>query len=225
MIICDKKGRIIFLGCIFVGSVVDFTAFKQELGAWHYHGKVIHVDLGFVGIDKVLKLNEGEDRKSIIQIRENINVEVKEVTSKTDEIVMELETKNIRLNNENDNNTSTVSSNTTHSFVSKSKDNVSEKTTDSKIFINIPHKKKRVKKGQPKYVFSDIQKEENKILSSERIIVEHSIGGFKRYFILRNENRAKIRKKLEDSTELCVGLWNFRKGFKNKMPQNANQAA
>lgn len=57
------------------------------------------------------------------------------------------------------------------------------------------------------------QKEENKQIAKVRVVVEHAIGGMKRYFILRHENRIHLRKKISDSVEMCASLWNFKRGF------------
>ena len=225
LMICDKNARIVFLGRAFVGSVVDFKAFKEELGDLYYHEKVLHVDLGFVGIDKNLKLQEGENRETTIRVRGNMNIEATDITHEVVETNTALEIQNTGVKNISDINVSATPSKLPPSGVSNVTNSQSENKTTSTIIINIPHKKKRVKKGEPKFVLSDTQKRENKILASQRIIVEHCIGGTKRNFILRHENRTKDRQKLDDSMELCVGLWNFRKGFKNNMPKKPNETA
>jgi hypothetical protein len=53
------------------------------------------------------------------------------------------------------------------------------------------------------------QKEYNKDLGKERIYVEHSIGGMKRYRILEHRNRVKSRKVLDQVVGVCAGLWNL----------------
>ena len=63
------------------------------------------------------------------------------------------------------------------------------------------------------------QKDENQALAKVRIVVEHAIGGLKRYYILRNENRIKKPEenlKLDMAVELCAALWNFKRGFTKK---------
>lgn len=70
-----------------------------------------------------------------------------------------------------------------------------------KLFI--PHKK--TKKSE----LTDDQKAENKSVSSERIIVEHSIGGMKRYRILSERLRIHDFDLYDDILNVCAGLWNF----------------
>lgn len=69
--------------------------------------------------------------------------------------------------------------------------------------ITIPYKKP--KKGEliPK------QKEENKSFAKDRIYVEHSIGGMKRYRILSDRLRVHDIAFYNDVLEVCAGLWNF----------------
>lgn len=56
---------------------------------------------------------------------------------------------------------------------------------------------------------TDIQKEENKELGKERIYVEHSIGGFKRFKILANRLRIKSKYLINQIIGVCAALWNF----------------
>jgi uncharacterized protein (DUF2344 family) len=63
------------------------------------------------------------------------------------------------------------------------------------------------------------QKDENQALAKVRIVVEHAIGGLKRYYILRNENRMKKPEenlKLDTVVEICGALWNFKRVFTTK---------
>lgn len=71
------------------------------------------------------------------------------------------------------------------------------------IDIAIPHKKS---KYQP---LTDNQKNENKDMASERIKVEHSIGGMKRYRILSDRLRTHLIDFYDDVLGVCAGLWNF----------------
>lgn len=73
--------------------------------------------------------------------------------------------------------------------------------------VKIGHKKPKNKE------LTGEQKEENKQIAKVRIIVEHAIGGMKRYFILRHENRIHLRNKISDAVEICASLWNFKRGF------------
>jgi hypothetical protein len=72
----------------------------------------------------------------------------------------------------------------------------------------IPFKKKRAKKG----ISNDLtekQVEHNKEVGSERIYVEHAIGGMKRYWILEHRNRLKSTKIINQVIGVCAALWNF----------------
>jgi len=134
LLICDKAGRIIYVGQLFSGSQVDFGLFKKELSMFDYQGKQVWVDLGFTGI----------------------------------------------------------------------KDYLSESQ------VQIGHKKPRNKQ------LSQEQKLQNQAISKVRVVVEHAIGGMKRYFILRHENRIRLRNKISDAVEMCASLWNFKRGFSLK---------
>ena len=67
----------------------------------------------------------------------------------------------------------------------------------------IPHKK------PPKQELTQTQKEENKLLASKRIVVEHAIAGMKRYRILVDRLRMQDLKLYDDLLGVCAGLWNF----------------
>lgn len=67
----------------------------------------------------------------------------------------------------------------------------------------LPHKK------PPKAELSAVQKEENRALASERISVEHSIGGLKRYRILSDRLRCHDADFYDQVLGVCAGLWNF----------------
>ena len=41
LLICDKAGRIIYVGQLFCGSQVDFTLFKKELAQFDYAHKQV----------------------------------------------------------------------------------------------------------------------------------------------------------------------------------------
>ena len=70
-----------------------------------------------------------------------------------------------------------------------------------KLFI--PHKKSK------KSELTDNQKAENKNISSERIKVEHSRGGMKRYRILSERLRIHDFDLYDDILNVCAGLLNF----------------
>ena len=67
----------------------------------------------------------------------------------------------------------------------------------------LPNKKKK------KQELSSEQKSENKLLASERIAVEHSIGGMKRYRILSDRLRVHDLELYNVILGVCAGLWNF----------------
>jgi hypothetical protein len=72
----------------------------------------------------------------------------------------------------------------------------------------IPFKKKRAKKGVSNHL-TEKQVEHNKEVGSERIYVEHAIGGMKRYRILEHRNRLKSTKIINQVIGVCAALWNF----------------
>ena len=67
----------------------------------------------------------------------------------------------------------------------------------------LPHKKKK------KQELTAGQKQENKLLASERIYVEHAIGGMKRYRILSDRLRVQDVELYNVILGVCAGLWNF----------------
>ena len=69
--------------------------------------------------------------------------------------------------------------------------------------IKIPHKKRK------SVSLSASQKEENKTVGSERIWVEHSIGGLKRYRALSDRLRIHRTDFYDQILGVCAGLWNF----------------
>ncbi len=75
-----------------------------------------------------------------------------------------------------------------------------------KVFI--PVKRKRVKRGCSNEL-SDGQKQINKQQAQQRVGIEHSIGGMKRYRILSNRLRIKSTQFMDSIIGVCAGLWNF----------------
>lgn len=69
--------------------------------------------------------------------------------------------------------------------------------------ILIPHKRSKSHK------LTQSQKSENKIISSFRVVVEHAIGGIKRYAAARDIYRNKIDNLDDKFHLLSAGLWNF----------------
>ncbi|MEZ4885822.1 MAG: transposase family protein [Chitinophagales bacterium] len=72
----------------------------------------------------------------------------------------------------------------------------------------IPYKKKRAKKSVNNELTIE-QKQYNKEVGKQRIAVEHSIGGMKRYQILVRRNRCKSNIHVNDIVVICAALWNF----------------
>ena len=72
----------------------------------------------------------------------------------------------------------------------------------------LAHKRKRVKKGASN-VLSEAQKAHNKVVNGERVVVEHSLGGMKRYRILVHRNRLRVTALLDRLLGVCAGLWNL----------------
>lgn len=66
--------------------------------------------------------------------------------------------------------------------------------------------KKRPRKGE----LTPEEKLSNKEKSKERIFVEHSIAGLKRYRILMNKLRLKDFGRYNMILSVCAGLWNFK---------------
>jgi DDE superfamily endonuclease len=67
----------------------------------------------------------------------------------------------------------------------------------------VPHKKKK------KQELNMEQKETNRLLASKRIVVEHAIGGLKRYRILSDRLRMRNVELYNVTLGVCAGLWNF----------------
>jgi DDE superfamily endonuclease len=75
--------------------------------------------------------------------------------------------------------------------------------------IAIPTKKPRKSKKNPKPQVSDEQKAANTALSQIRIVIEHAIGGMKRYNILVHVFRNRKVDFEDHAVGICAGLWNF----------------
>lgn len=65
------------------------------------------------------------------------------------------------------------------------------------------------KKCSKLYKLTEDDKAENKNKAKERIYVEHSICGIKRYRILSDRLRIHDSELYDDILEVCSGLWNF----------------
>lgn len=69
--------------------------------------------------------------------------------------------------------------------------------------LYLPNKKPR------KQELTEEQKAENKEQASERVTIEHSIGGLKRYRFLSDRLRAHDVQLYDLVLGICAGLWNF----------------
>ena len=85
----------------------------------------------------------------------------------------------------------------THGFVGFEKD-----YRCKELFI--PHKKPKQQE------LTAEQKATNKVLAKERIVVEHSIAGLKRYRILSDRLRLHDLDLYNQILGVCAGLWNFK---------------
>lgn len=74
--------------------------------------------------------------------------------------------------------------------------------------LHIPYQRKRTKKQVSNELTLE-QKEHNKKSSQERIVVEHAIGGMKRYRMLEHRNRLKSKRTMDQVIGACAALWNF----------------
>ena len=74
--------------------------------------------------------------------------------------------------------------------------------------VYIPYKKKRCAKGESNEL-SEEQKGQNKEQAGQRIKIEHSIGGMKRYRILSHRLAIKSIPTLNCIVGICAGLWNL----------------
>lgn len=64
-------------------------------------------------------------------------------------------------------------------------------------------------KSSKKKPLSDEAKSSNRTLASQRIVVEHVIGGLKRYRVISNRVRCRNWSGYDTKVEVCAGLWNF----------------
>lgn len=78
------------------------------------------------------------------------------------------------------------------------------------LYISIPHKKPRKSKANPSPSLTDEQKEENREISRVRVVVEHAIGGMKRFAILVNKFRNRTTQFVDIAALLGAGLWNWK---------------
>lgn len=74
--------------------------------------------------------------------------------------------------------------------------------------LKITFRRSRAKKGEKKDLTEE-QLSHNKEVGSERIFVEHAIGGLKRFKILYNRFRLKKDEIFNSIINCAAGLWNF----------------
>jgi len=76
--------------------------------------------------------------------------------------------------------------------------------------INMPHKKPRKSIKNPSPALTEKQKVENRNISQMRIVVEHAIGGFKRFNILVQRFRNHLDGFVDTAILIAAGLWNWK---------------
>ena len=75
--------------------------------------------------------------------------------------------------------------------------------------VFIPHKKPKKSKKNPNPTLTQQQKDENKAMSRQRVVVENTIGGMKRFRCLVERYRNHIPFVKDSLILLSSGLWNF----------------
>lgn len=68
----------------------------------------------------------------------------------------------------------------------------------------------KASKNQP---LTKVQKAINYVYAHGRIVIENAIAKAKAFFVLRIENRMRIKTKLEDAFQLCVAVANFKTSY------------
>ena len=81
--------------------------------------------------------------------------------------------------------------------------------------IHIPHKKPRKSKANPAPQLTAEQRAENRRLSGIRVVVEHAIGGLKRFNILVAKFRNRMADFDDDVALVAAGLWNWKLSLQN----------
>ena len=77
------------------------------------------------------------------------------------------------------------------------------------VEIHIPHKKPRKSKANPAPTLTEAQKEENRLMSKVRVVVEHAICGLKRFNVLVAKFRNRKSHLVDDVVLLAAGLHNL----------------
>lgn len=83
------------------------------------------------------------------------------------------------------------------------------KTDYEAVEINIPHKKPRKSKANPAPTLTDDQKQENRLMSQIRVVVENAICGMKRFNVLVAKFRNRKNNLVDDVAVLAAGLHNL----------------
>lgn len=78
------------------------------------------------------------------------------------------------------------------------------------LSLFIPHKKPRKSKANPEPSLTETQKEENRKTSQVRVVVEHAIGGMKRFAILTQRFRNRTPLFVDTVALVGAGLWNLK---------------
>lgn len=65
------------------------------------------------------------------------------------------------------------------------------------------------KRGTKKHPLTESERENNRVISSFRMVVENTICGIKRYRAIIDRLRNKIGRFDDDAIEICAGLWNY----------------
>ncbi len=65
------------------------------------------------------------------------------------------------------------------------------------------------KKATKNHSLTPEQKQDNQQMARQRVGIEHSIGGMKRYRILSDRLRVHDHEGHDSTLEVCAGLWNY----------------
>lgn len=76
--------------------------------------------------------------------------------------------------------------------------------------ILILYKRPRKSIANPSPKLTIFQKEYNRFVGSNRVLVENALAGLKRYAILANKFRNKQLEFADEMVNLAAGLWNFK---------------
>lgn len=79
--------------------------------------------------------------------------------------------------------------------------------------IAIPFKKPRKSRNNPDTGLSDSKRQQNRLLSSSRVVVEHAVAGLKRFSIVVHNFRNHLPHFIDTIILLIAGLWNFSRAF------------